>query len=161
MHEIASFFGKKNLRELSEDELVNNIKDLRERFGDRAVLRSIHFFRENDRVLKIKNALKERDINAFLNGINESGSSSFKYLQNVYTVINVREQGLSLALALAEKIVKGDGACRVHGGGFAGTVQVFLKKEKIEELRTVMDSVFGENATMILNIRPRGAVRLF
>lgn len=161
MHGIASLLGHESLRSASETELLDNICFLRKAAGDRAVLRALHFFRENERVSAIKDALKVQDVRAFLDGINESGSSSFKYLQNVYTNKNVREQGISLALALAEGILGKDGACRVHGGGFAGTVQVFIKREKINALKALMDSVFGENSTLVLNVRPIGAARLF
>ena len=92
--------------------------------------------------------------------VNDSGSSSFKYLQNVYTTHNVSEQGISLALALADGYLSGEGAYRVHGGGFAGTVQVFVKKERLEGLKTLMDSVFGEGSAVAFNVRPKGAVKL-
>ena len=92
--------------------------------------------------------------------VNSSGASSFKYLQNVYTTINVSEQGLSLALALADGFLGGEGASRVHGGGFAGTVQIFVRKERLGELTALMDSVFGVGSAMALNVRPVGACRL-
>ena len=160
MKGVAEFFGKSCLRSLTKEDVISNITALRAALGDRAVLRALHFFYENDRVRKIKSALEKGDTSAFFKGINESGSSSFKYLQNVYTTQNVKEQGLSLALALLEKFLDGDGAARVHGGGFAGTVQVFLKSERISELVALMDGVFGKGSTMILNVVRDGAVRL-
>ena len=162
MKAVATEFGRDVLRGLTEADVISKIPQLREKLGDRAVLRALHFVRENNRVTKIRDALKNSDVKAFLDGVLESGSSSFKYLQNVFTTINVKEQGLSLALALTEGYLAGkDCAYRVHGGGFAGTIQVFIKNEYIGGFTALMDSVFGEGATMNLKIRPVGACRLF
>ncbi len=162
MKAVAKALGQEGLRGITEGQLVRRIPELRESLGDRAVLRAIHFIRENDRVGEIRDALKASDINAFLEGILASGSSSFKYLQNVFTTINVKEQGLSLALALAEGFLTGKNcAWRVHGGGFAGTIQVFIKNEYVDEFVALMNSVFGEGAAMNLKIRPVGATRIF
>ena len=162
MKAVAAEFGKDALRELTEADIIAKIPSLREKLGDRAILRALHFVRENERVGKVRNALKNSDVKTFLQCVLDSGSSSFKYLQNVFTTINVKEQGLSLALALAEGYLEGkDCAYRVHGGGFAGTIQVFIKNEYIEGFTALMDSVFGEGATMNLKIRPVGACRLF
>ena len=162
MKAVAREFGKEGLRGLTERELVAKIPALRETLGDRAILRAIHFIRENDRVGEIRAALKASDVDAFLGGILDSGSSSFKYLQNVFTTINVKEQGLSLALALTEGCLAGKGcAWRVHGGGFAGTIQVFIKNELVPKYIELMDSVFGKGAAMNLKIRPVGATKLF
>lgn len=161
MRSVARLFGKEALRGLTEEDILENIQNIRKELGDRALLRAIHFIRENERVLEIKSALEENKIAPFLTGVRESGNSSFKYLQNVYTNINVKEQGLSLALALADGFLREEGACRVHGGGFAGTVQAFVPKARGEEFRRYMDSVFGEGSTMTFNIRPLGAIRLF
>ena len=162
MKAVAKEFGKDALRGLSEADIVAKIPELREKLGDRAVLRALHFVRENARVGVIRDALKAGDIDGFLNGVLASGNSSFKYLQNVYTTINVKEQGLSLALAITEGYLEGKGcAYRVHGGGFAGTIQVFIKNEYAEDYVKLMDSVFGEGAAMNLRIRPLGACRIF
>ena len=162
MKAVAKELGAEVLRDFSEADIIAKIPTLRESLGDRAILRALHFVRENARVGVIREALKNSDIDAFLNGILASGSSSFKYLQNVFTTINVKEQGLSLALALTEGYLEGKGcAYRVHGGGFAGTIQVFIKNEYIDGYIALMDSVFGEGATMNLKIRPVGACRLF
>ncbi len=162
MKAIARLLGRDVLRGLNEEDIVKNLTNIRRLVGDRAILRAFHFMRENKRVLKIKEALSSSDINAFLNGISESGRSSFEFLQNVYSNINVKEQGLSLALALTEGFLEGKSfACRVHGGGFAGTIQVFLKTEDAENYKEYMESVFGENAATVLNIRPVGACKLF
>ena len=162
MKAVANQFGKEVLRGLCEEDIISKIASLREQHGDRAVLRALHFVRENTRVGEIRDSLKNADVNGFLDGILASGASSFKYLQNVYTTINVKEQGLSLALALTEGYLEGKGcAWRVHGGGFAGTIQVFIKNEYIDGYCALMDSVFGEGAAMKLKIRPVGACQLF
>ena len=157
MKDVARALGRDVLRGISEDELVAAIPVLRESLGDRAVLRALHFIRENKRVLAARDALCEHRLGDFFDAVNKSGTSSFKYLQNVYTTINVREQGLSLALALADEYLMGEGASRVHGGGFAGTVQVFVKRDRLAGLVSVMDSVFGEGSCMCLSVRPVGA----
>ena len=150
------------LRGASEGDIIAKIPALREKLGDRAVLRALHFVRENERVKAGRNALISGDVDAFLGGVLASGASSFQYLQNVYTTINVKEQGLSLALAITDGYLNGKGcAYRVHGGGFAGTIQVFIKNEYIDGYCELMNSVFGEGAAMQLRIRPIGACRLF
>ena len=134
---------------------------LRERVGDRALLRALHFVNENKRVAKQKSALKRGDLEGFLAEVLVSGRSSFCYLQNVYTCKNLSEQGLSLALCLAENALEGKKAAwRVHGGGFAGTIQAFVPSEATEEFRRVMDGVFGEGKCIVLRIRRDGAVRI-
>ena len=162
MKAVAQQFGADVLRGITEEEIIAKIPELRTKLGDRAVLRALHFVRENERVGAIRAALKSSDIEGFLDGILASGSSSFKYLQNVFTTINVKEQGLSLALAVTEGYLSGKGcAYRVHGGGFAGTIQVFIKNEYVDGYIKLMDSVFGEGSAMNLKIRPVGACRLF
>ncbi len=162
MKAVAKALGQDALRGLTEADIIKSIPALRETLGDRAILRALHFVRENDRVGTIRAALKNSDVKAFLSGILASGASSFKFLQNVFTTINVKEQGLSLALALAEGYLDGkDCAWRVHGGGFAGTIQVFIKNEYVDGFVALMDSVFGEGAAMNLKIRPVGATKLF
>ncbi len=162
MKAIAKLLGRDVLRGLTEEDIIKNIVNIRRLVGDRAILRALHFMRENERAVKIKNALLGADTSAFLSLVSESGRSSFEFLQNVYSNMNVKEQGLSLALALTEGFLDGKSyACRVHGGGFAGTIQVFLKSEDAEEYAKYMDSVFGENAASVLNIRSAGACKLF
>ncbi len=160
MKAVASALGNEVLRGIGEAELIGRIPELRQTLGDRAILRALHFIRENKRVKMAKEALTDGRLDDFFRAVNESGASSFKYLQNVYTTHNVTEQGLSLALALAEGYLCGDGAARVHGGGFAGTVQIFVKRSRLEGLVELMDSVFGEGAATAFNVRPVGAVRL-
>ncbi len=161
MRAVASYFGREVLRGITETELVANAPVLRRTVGDRALLRALHFVRENARVLHTAAALRAGDVDTFLADVLASGRSSFQYLQNVYTVKNVEEQGLSLALAVAEGALADKGcAWRVHGGGFAGTTQAFVKAEYAEGYRMLMDSVFGEGACMMLAIRPIGAMRV-
>lgn len=161
MKKVASFFGKNYLRELSIKEILANTKALREACGDRAILRAIHFFNENERVAAQKQALMDGDLDRFFAGVRNSGLSSFCYLQNVYTTKNVSEQGLSLALAVAEEFLADKKAAwRVHGGGFAGTIQAFVPATEAEAFRAHMDGVFGEGACIVLRIRGEGAIRL-
>ncbi len=162
MKAVAAHFNRSVLRGLTEEDIIASAEQLRHTVGDRAILRALHFIRENDRVVEAKEALKREDLPAFLEVILQSGRSSFQYLQNVYTTKKVDEQGLSLALALTEGALAGKGcAFRVHGGGFAGTIQAFVKNEYLADYVRVMNSVFGEGAAMPLNIRPAGAIRLF
>ena len=158
---VASHFGKSYLRELDEKDVVANIASLRKAFGDRAILRAMHFFAENKRVVAQKQALLNGNLEEFFEGVLASGRSSFCYLQNVYTTKNVNEQGLSLALCLTEQyLADKNAAWRVHGGGFAGTIQCFLRKADVDAYRALMDSAFGEGACMVLKIRPHGAIRV-
>ena len=162
MKAVAKALGKPVLRGISEGDVVAEASRLRKTVGDRALLRALHFIRENDRVEKAHAALAKGDLSVFFDNILKSGRSSFQYLQNVYTTINVQEQGLSLAIALTDEFLSDrDGAFRVHGGGFAGTIQAFVKQEDMPEYIALMDSVFGKGAAMPLNIRPLGATRLF
>jgi galactokinase len=161
MKAVASFFGREVLRGLSESDIISSAVPLRAAVGDRAILRALHFLHENERVEEQTKALKAKDFDKFLSLVIASGNSSFEYLQNVFTVKNVTEQGLSLALAITESVLADKGcAWRVHGGGFAGTIQAFVKQEYAEEYRAVMDSVFGEGAVMMLSVRPEGAVEI-
>ena len=161
MKSVAAYFGKEVLRGVTEKEIVENIPILRSAVGDRALLRALHFVRENARVEKQTEALLSGNIDEFLAGVLASGASSFRFLQNVYTNQNPSEQGLSLALCVAEGLLADKGcAYRVHGGGFAGTIQVFIKEELADGFVSVMDSLFGEGASMILSVRPEGATKI-
>ena len=162
MKAVAVYFNKETLCGLTEKDILDAAPMLRKRTGDRALLRAIHFVRENERVEEAKDALKSGDLDAFYRTILASGRSSYQYLQNVYTNHNPFEQGISLALCVADGTLAGkSGAFRVHGGGFAGTIQAFVKNEDLPEFIEAMDSVFGKGASMPLNIRPLGAVKLF
>lgn len=161
MKSVAAAFGKPVLREVDRAAFMAGLPGLREKCGDRAILRALHFFAENDRVDAQKAALEAGNLPAFFEGVRASGNSSFKYLQNVYTTKNVAEQGLSLALALTEDFlstVDKPSACRVHGGGFAGTIQAFVPVENAPALAELLDSVFGASACHILRIRTLGAI---
>ena len=162
MKSVAAHFGKSVLREVDECAFKSEIAALREKVGDRAILRALHFFNENKRVAKQKAALQSGDLDGFFTEVVASGRSSFCYLQNVYTSKNLSEQGLSLALCLAEGYLSGKKAAwRVHGGGFAGTIQAFVPTCEVEGFKALMDGVFGECKCIVLRIRPEGAVRIF
>lgn len=158
--EVSNFFNKDFLRDVDEEDFFNNIAQIKEKYGDRAVLRAIHFFAEDKRAEAEKSALKAGDFEEFLRLVNESGNSSYKYLQNTYSTSAVEEQGLCLGLALTEKFLKGRGACRVHGGGFAGTIQCYLPAEMLEDYKTYIEKVFGSGNCYILKIRPFGGYEL-
>ncbi len=160
MKAAAAALGKSVLRETDKGEVIGNLGKIREKLGDRACLRALHFLNENERVTRQADALRAGDIPAFLTGVTASGRSSFCYLQNVYTTKNPTEQGLSLALCLTEEYLCGHGACRVHGGGFAGTVQAYVPADMAAEYKAYMETVFGEGAVYVLNVRPEGAIRL-
>lgn len=150
----AALMGKKNLRQVDENEFVSRIAYIRPNVGDRAIMRALHYFEENRRVEMAVECLGKGDTKGYFECVTKSGNSSFKFLQNVYTNKNVSEQGLSLALAITERM---GFVCRVHGGGFAGTIQTYLPESKKEEYREKMERVFGEGSCMFLNIRPFGA----
>ena len=161
MKSVAALLGQETLRGLTYDDVLAKLPELREKVGDRAVMRALHFIEENGRVAYQKEALLKGDIDTFFKGVLASGDSSFKQLQNVYTVKNVAEQGLSLALALAKHVLDGNGgAWRVHGGGFAGTIQAFVPLDLKESFRSIMDGAFGAGACAVLNIRPEGAIKV-
>lgn len=160
MESVAGCFGKNVLREVDEDEFKKNIPTIREKVGDRAVLRAMHFFADNARVLKEVDALKKGNFDEFKSYILESGDSSYKYNQNVYSTKKPLEQPVSLALALSESVLKGKGAWRVHGGGFAGTIQAFVPNEILADYKNAMESIFGEGSCYVLIIRPVGGVEV-
>ncbi len=158
---VSEFFGERYLRDVDKEDFYNKIADVKEKCGDRAVLRAIHFFNEDERAELEKKALLNNDFDSFLKLINDSGNSSFKFLQNVYSNANVQEQGISLGIALTEQFLYDKkGACRVHGGGFAGTVQCFLPTEFINEYKTFIEGAFGAGSCYILKIRPFGGYEL-
>lgn len=162
MKAVAKCFGKDVLRDVKETDILANIKGLRERVGDRAILRALHFVNENKRVDDQKKALKCGDLDAYFADVIASGRSSFCYLQNVYTTQNLTEQGLSIALCLAEGYLKDKRAAwRVHGGGFAGTIQAYVPADDVEGFRKIMDDTFGDGACIALKIRHLGALRVF
>ena len=160
MKKIASLLGHDVLRPVSPEDILNNIDMLRANAGDRAVLRAIHFVNETRRAGDEAKALKDNDLNGFLKLVKESGDSSFKYLQNVYTNKDVTMQNVSLALAVSDMVLGEDEVSRVHGGGFAGTIQAFVKKENSANYQKAMDKVFGAGSCEILAIRKYGGIRV-
>ena len=160
MKAVAACFGKKVLHEVTEAEVIAGASKVREKCGDRAYLRAIHFYEENKRVQKEVRALNDNDINAFLTTVNMSGNSSYKYLQNVYTNHNVQQQNMSIALMMSELTLGDKGVARVHGGGFAGTIQAFVKNEAVSEYKKAMDDIFGEGSCNVLKIRKYGGIKV-
>ncbi len=160
MRSVAACFGKENLAEVSEKEFERELPSLRGRVSDRALLRAMHFFAETVRAKEEALLLSKGDIRGFLRLVRASGDSSFKYLQNLYAQKAPAEQGLPLCLALSEKLLLGEGACRVHGGGFAGTVEVFLPLSRKEAYKKAIETVFGEGSCLFLSIRPYGGIEV-
>ena len=155
---IAAYFGKEVLTQIDEADFYANIPALRKECGDRAVMRAIHFYQENARVPLQVAALKDGDFEKFLSLIKQSGYSSYMYLQNVIPAGYKAHQDVAVALALAEHHLKGRGAYRVHGGGFAGTIQAFVPLDMLDEFVAGMDGALGEGACHVLSIRPQGGV---
>jgi galactokinase len=175
MKAVAAFFGREVLRECNEEAVEKNAAAIRQKLGDRALLRALHFFDENQRAADMHAALeklnrvqspasKQEAMAAYLQLVNESGDSSWELLQNVYSVQNIREQGISVALALTRDFLRSKvsipGACRVHGGGFAGTIQAYIPISVLENYRSVMNGIFGPDSVTVLRIRPIGAKEL-
>lgn len=159
MKDVAKFFNKEVLREVDEEEFLDHINEIREKLGDRAVLRAYHFFKENKRVLDEVEAL-ENDFPAFLKLVKASGDSSYKVLQNVYASSDPEHQSVALALTLSEDLLQDNGVCRVHGGGFAGTIQAFVKNDFVKEYKKGIEKYFGEGSCHILKIRKYGGKKI-
>jgi len=161
MKAVASFLGKANLREVNEDWFYESLSEVRRGIqNDRAVLRAMHYFEENKRVDRMLEALKNDDFPTFLSMANESGKSSAMFLQNAYSIKNPNEQGITLALALSSHILDGEGASRVHGGGFAGTIQAYVPLGKAEKYIREMDAFFGPSSSTVLTIRETKSTRI-
>jgi galactokinase len=158
---VAAYFGKEVLTQIEEADFYAAIPALREACGDRAVMRCIHFYQENQRVPKQVKALEQGDFSTFLQLIKESGHSSWMYLQNVIPAGYKAHQDVAVSLALCEHYLKGKGAYRVHGGGFAGTVQAFVPLADLDDFRAGIDAALGEGACHVLSIRPQGGVEAF
>ena len=160
MKKVAAFFGKDVLQQVDEKELLQNISAVRSQAGDRSVLRALHFFEENKRVEAEVKALKENRFQDFLQAITASGNSSWKWLQNCYTTADVQEQGITVTLALTELFIaeKKRGACRVHGGGFAGVIMAILPNDLVDEYISYIEECTGENSAYRMRIRPYGAI---
>ena len=157
---ICEHFGKAVLRDVPQADFFSAIPALRAKCGDRAVLRAIHFYADNDRVPMQVSALKSGDFDTFLSLVKDSGHSSYMYLQNVIPAGRTTQQDVGVALALCEHYLDGRGAYRVHGGGFAGTVQAFVPMDLLEAFRSGIDAALGEGACHVLSIRPQGGVEM-
>ena len=161
MKEVAHYFGKEVLREVDEDEFYANIANLRTALNnDRAILRAIHFFNENRRVNTCVERLNKDDFEGFKTLIQESGNSSYKFLQTVYADFDYKNQAVSLGLAMSEMILKDHGVCRVHGGGFAGTIQAFVGNSYVETYKEEIEKVFGKGSCHILKVRKLGGCKV-
>ena len=160
MKQVAECSDKEVLGEVSKQEIMQDIPLIREKAGDRALLRAIHFICENERVRQETDALKQNKFSEFLELVKESGDSSYKYLQNVYTNRYVRHQNLSVALAVSDMVLKRRGVSRVHGGGFAGTIQAFVPIDLVENYQEAMEHVFGFGSCQVLKIRKYGGIKV-
>lgn len=160
MKKVANYFGKEVLRDCDATQFYLHLAQIRKVAGDRATLRAFHFFKEELNVENAVNALKKDDFDTFLYIIKKSGNSSFKYLQNVYTNRDVQHQNVSVALALSGGLLLDHGVCRVHGGGFAGTIQAFVHNDYVENYKGFIDAVFGENSCHVLKIRKHGSIKV-
>jgi len=162
MKAVAKALGKKTARELSRAEIIGNMNELRKKTSDRAVLRALHFVEENARARNQIEELKKKDFTSFLKLVNDSGISSYCYLQNVFSIQRIKDQSVALALELSSNFINnlGEGACRIHGGGFAGTILAFLPMAQVKTYTKLMESVFGDNSVVALNFRFYGSVCL-
>lgn len=160
MKKVAEYFGKEVCAQITEEQLIEHLKEVREYAGDRSVLRALHFFEENKRVEAEVKALKEGRFEDFLKNVTASGNSSWKWLQNCYTNTNYQEQGISIALALTELFIeeKKRGACRIHGGGFAGVIMAMLPNDLVDEYVAFIEKALGEGSAYRMTIRPYGAI---
>ncbi len=157
MRSISRLLGKPNLRYCNEEDFIKRISYIRTLVGDRACMRVLHYFGENKRVTEQVKAIEDSDYTKFFELVNASGNSSFKYLQNAFTVKNVQEQGIPLALMICERHAV---ASRVHGGGFAGTVQAYVENDRLENFKTEIEAIFGEGSCGVYSIRPLGVVKI-
>mgnify|MGYP001046235950 CR=1 FL=1 len=156
MCSVAVHFGKKVLREVPQQDFRAAIPALRKECGDRAVLRAMHFYEDDQRAAQEAQALKDGDFDRFLLIVNESGLSSSLHLQNTWSTADPKQQAIPMALAVGRELLEGTGAIRVHGGGFAGTIQAFVPNEKLDGFKAGMEALLGEGKCHILHIRPQG-----
>ena len=160
MKAVAGEFGKDVCRDVPEEDMLKAVPELREKTGDRAILRALHFYNDNKRVRRMVEALRDNRVDEYLTQVNASGHSSFCFLQNVYASKAPEEQGISLALALTEDFLDGRGACRVHGGGFAGTIQVYVPHDKAGAYIEYMENFFGKGSVTPLRVRPLSSMQV-
>ena len=159
MEAVAGFFGKKCLRDTPEEDVLANLGAIRDKLGERPLLRALHFYEDNRRVEKEAKALKDGDFESFKALVIDSGNSSYMYNQNVFSVSSPA-QPVSLALAVSHRLLEGKGAWRVHGGGFAGTIQAFVPNAMLEKYKNTMEGIFGKGACYVLSIRPFGGTEV-
>lgn len=160
MNRIALACGKSHLREVPEEIFYEKLSQLWKETSGRCVLRAIHFYEEQKRVADAVETLEQNDYEGFLQIIQASGNSSAKFLQNIYSPKDAAAQNVTVALAVSESILRGRGVCRVHGGGFAGTIQAFVKNEAVAEYREKMEKIFGAGSCHVLKVRPLGGIRM-
>lgn len=160
MKMVANFFGREIMLGVTAEDIISEIDSLRRLAGDRAVLRAVHFIAENQRVREEVKALEEGNLEQFFRIVKESGNSSYKYLQNVYSANDITHQNLSLALAVSDMFLGAHGVSRVHGGGFAGTIQAFIRNIDVEAYQKCMDTVFGAGSCVELKIRKHGGMKV-
>lgn len=160
MKKIASYFGKEVLNQVDKKEFYANLPKLREAAGDRAVLRAMHWYEETNRVNEQVEALESRDFEEFKRLIKASGDSSFKYLQNVYSVKNLEKQEMSIGLAYSDVLLENRGVSRVHGGGFAGTIQAFVPNDMVDMYKENIENIFEKDACHVLKIRKYGGMKV-
>jgi len=153
---VARHFGKRYLSQVSEAQFLESMAELRQTCGDRAVLRALHYFIDDGCAQLERDAIENRDMDAFLSAVNRSGRSSYMYLQNVSTYRDPRDQGLAVLLAYAEQLLQGQGACRVHGGGFAGTIQAFVPLPLCDSFIAGMERLTGSGSCHLLSFRTAG-----
>ncbi len=160
MSRIAAYFGETHLRTVDEKDFLAELPELRGKVSDRAILRAAHFFNDNKNAVEETAALENDNIDKFLELVGQSGNSSYKLLQNIYSCKRPQEQGLALGIWASERVLNGRGAVRVHGGGFAGTIQAFVPRELESEYRTEMDRIFGAGSCKALRIRSYGGIKI-
>ena len=160
MKAVAAYFGKNVLREVPYEDVIENLPALMEKLSGRAVIRALHFYEEDRRAIAEADALDKNDFESFLSLVRQSGHSSFEYLQNVYPAEMPQMQNLSIGLFLSEKVLAGRGACRVHGGGFAGTIQAFVPDDLVEAYRQALDACFGKGSCYVLKVRKYGGMKV-
>ena len=160
LKQLCRFFGKEVLRDILEEEFLSALPRIRHQVPDRAILRAVHFYQENKRVQRQAQALREGDFETFLRLVTESGRSSWMYLQNITPAGAIQHQDVAVALAMCDVLLQGRGAYRVHGGGFAGTVQAFVPMDTLDAFKNGMESVLGVGKCHVLSIRPEGGIRV-
>lgn len=160
MNQVAQALGREHLREVPRETFFKELPKLWKETSGRAVLRAIHFYEEEERVLRGVKSLEESDYPGFLSVIRASGDSSAKYLQNIYSPKDVDSQNVTVALAVSESILGENGVCRVHGGGFAGTIQAFVKNEAVAAYKEQLEAIYGDDSCHVLKVRLQGGIRV-